>query len=483
MAEIYANAYVTLVAIAGCTVDFGLPDNIEQWIYQCPVMNKPTRYDKHFHDTRVRNAVESPETVWNTQGWIFQERWFAGRLMYFLSTLATHENLGPPYFGQDGSDYVSWDYQRAWWHDIRDNMTDELDKRLNSASLWPSIGPITWPDFSRYASEVTSYVPRYLTYDSDVVPAFAGTASALAKTFPGGFLYGLPIIYFDVALMWMFNEIQAIRTIDTKSDESLRAPNWSGMSWRAELAYHFWNSLFDFLETTPVSLSIHLSSGVVFSPLVRWSYIGAIGARIAIENGYHKYRYFAHDSESTPPLGWDRITPSTASSDIQQTFRYTTPAAPGQIFRFPIPLVDPSTITIPKPISNVITGQTERAYFYLAGERVIESWGVQPILDSNGHYSGRFWGFGGTDGPTKVNQKIQLIAMSNSPEGNIDDCYGKILRGDRCTKNRTGDGVKERYNVLWIEWTHGIAYRKAVGQVTKEAWEAADRELIDFVLG
>lgn len=110
-------------------------------------------------------------------------------------------------------------------------MTDELDKRLNSASLWPSTGPITWPDFSRYASEVTSYVPRYLTYDSDIASAFAGTASALAKTFPGGFLYGLPIIYFDVALMWMFNEIQAIRTIDTKSDESLRAPNWSWMFW------------------------------------------------------------------------------------------------------------------------------------------------------------------------------------------------------------------------------------------------------------
>jgi hypothetical protein len=39
------------------------------------------------------------------------------------------------------------------------------------------------------------------------------------------------------------------------------------------------------------------------------------------------------------------------------------------------------------------------------------------------------------------------------------------------------------YNVLWIEWTDGVAYRKAVGQVTKAAWEAADRELIDVVLG
>jgi hypothetical protein len=50
-------------------------------------------------------------------------------------------------------------------------------------------------------------------------------------------------------------------------------------------------------------------------------------------------------------------------------------------------------------------------------------------------------------------------------------------------KNGVCDGIEEYYNVLWIEWIDGIAYRRAVGQVTKEAWQAGDRELIDVKLG
>jgi len=41
----------------------------------------------------------------------------------------------------------------------------------------------------------------------------------------------------------------------------------------------------------------------------------------------------------------------------------------------------------------------------------------------------------------------------------------------------------EWYNVLWIEWKIGIAYRKALGRVWKSAWEAHDPEWIDLTLG
>jgi hypothetical protein len=39
------------------------------------------------------------------------------------------------------------------------------------------------------------------------------------------------------------------------------------------------------------------------------------------------------------------------------------------------------------------------------------------------------------------------------------------------------------FNVLWIEWVDGIAYRKAVGRVKKEAWEQQTRNTIHVVLG
>jgi hypothetical protein len=41
----------------------------------------------------------------------------------------------------------------------------------------------------------------------------------------------------------------------------------------------------------------------------------------------------------------------------------------------------------------------------------------------------------------------------------------------------------EYYNVLWIEWEDGIAYRKALGRVMKEAWERQGLEEADILLG
>ena len=39
------------------------------------------------------------------------------------------------------------------------------------------------------------------------------------------------------------------------------------------------------------------------------------------------------------------------------------------------------------------------------------------------------------------------------------------------------------YHVLWIEWEDGIAYRKAIGHVWKDEWDAADTEEVDIRLG
>lgn len=44
-------------------------------------------------------------------------------------------------------------------------------------------------------------------------------------------------------------------------------------------------------------------------------------------------------------------------------------------------------------------------------------------------------------------------------------------------------GVYEFYNVLWIEWTEHIAYRKGLGRVCKASWDAADTKEMDVILG
>ena len=46
----------------------------------------------------------------------------------------------------------------------------------------------------------------------------------------------------------------------------------------------------------------------------------------------------------------------------------------------------------------------------------------------------------------------------------------------------SGNG-SEVYNVIWIEWKGGIAYRKGVGWISKSAWAAQKSERIDLILG
>jgi hypothetical protein len=75
--------------------------------------------------------------------------------------------------------------------------------------------------------------------------------------------------------------------------------------------------------------------------------------------------------------------------------------------------------------------------------------------------------------------RVELIAISTQSVAKNELYNDSYFPLEHCKPN----GIWDLYNVLWIEWTDGVAYRKAIGQVTQAAWEAADRELIDVVLG
>jgi hypothetical protein len=48
----------------------------------------------------------------------------------------------------------------------------------------------------------SDYNMRQLTYPDDELAAFSGVLSTLSRTFTGGFVWGLPQMFFDVALLW-----------------------------------------------------------------------------------------------------------------------------------------------------------------------------------------------------------------------------------------------------------------------------------------
>jgi len=57
--------------------------------------------------------------------------------------------------------------------------------------------------------------------------------------------------------------------------------------------------------------------------------------------------------------------------------------------------------------------------------------------------------------------------------------HQESIVGERISK-----GVRyEFYNVFWIKWENGIAYRKGIGRVEKDIWEGQPLHWIDVALG
>ena len=353
-----------------------------------------------------------------------QERNNAGRILYFFKFAKENIECGEKH----DSDLVSWSCHRTQWLDKKGIVTTGSNQHpIATEELLQ--GPVTWPGFEKYAAEVRDYIPRHFTYDSDVVPAFAGTAASFAKVFPGGFLFGLPVLFFDPALLWTFHEVAARRIVSADLEESTGLPSWSWMTWRGNLSCPaFW-----WYNTRSLIKRQDVDAGIVICPLVQWYYSGTGGARIAIKNEYHKYIHFARDGESIPPLGWSRTMSSSSkhSSDMHRNYDYETPGAPGLKFRFPIPLVDTShkPITLPMPMSNIITCQTERAYFLVAwqGKGINDGLGeTVEIYDVEGYVAGIIWRSGDAPVPTTADLRVELIAISTGLAGNRNECYERL---------------------------------------------------------
>ena len=67
--------------------------------------------------------------------------------------------------------------------------------------------------------------------------------------------------------------------------------------------------------------------------------------------------------------------------------------------------------------------------------------------------------------------------------GSDDFCYNDLEEKTEEQYLRNYVGYYKFINVLWVEWKGGVAYRKALGRMFKEVWEAQALEEVDLVLG
>lgn len=239
MGSIYGMASLTIVAATGPAQDLGLPG----------VRGRPRR-PFIFNDTRLFNwrsekveinpCVTIDQSAWNTRGWTSQERILSLRCLY-ITDFQVYFSCPRVLFQEEKGAVFK-----------RDN--DKWDRR------YPPLKPIRqWivkkNGLNVYFNYVSQYTTRNLSYQTDILNAFAGVSHILSVQFGTRFFFGLPEKYFTQALLWS-NPGYEVRRSGVPE-----IPSWSWAAWLGRT--HFFNLC---SERWPID---ERSTGVLVKPHIQ----------------------------------------------------------------------------------------------------------------------------------------------------------------------------------------------------------------------
>lgn len=169
---------------------------------------------------------------WNSRAWTFQEALLSRRMVIFFN-------------GE-----MTWECREAvWTEDLHvspgaaigsfaaphysNSMTPLLEGRLAAIRADSSANVSTYTSMSSdnltvYENAVREYTARVMTYQSDMLNAFAGLAKTLEPALASSFLQGLPQNCLDTALLWTPEQI-----LDRRSGFA----SWSWAGWVGKSRY------------------------------------------------------------------------------------------------------------------------------------------------------------------------------------------------------------------------------------------------------
>ena len=210
MGLVYSCAELTIISAAGSDSNGGLPG--------LRTGSRATRkYVESLSGLQVTSAHQPfvpciLNTIWQSRGWTFQEKALSQRLLVFTKAQIFYHCNGA-----------------TWSEDtVLENSDPAIDLKLNQDT---NIDQFAKPGadlgaFETYDNFVRDYASRNLTDSSDVSNAFRGIEEFLSSRFEfKGFLYGLPVAYFNQALLWSSE--------GHFPDQRLKEfPSWSWMGWK-----------------------------------------------------------------------------------------------------------------------------------------------------------------------------------------------------------------------------------------------------------
>ncbi|KAK8137591.1 heterokaryon incompatibility protein-domain-containing protein [Apiospora sp. TS-2023a] len=275
MGEIYGSAFLTIIAAEGDGDHKipGLPG-------AAPRISNQDLF-KFAHHTLIqvpggRSLDKTFRTAYAKRGWTYQEYQMSARKLIF-SDSRVHWDCGCD----------AWDEERPMYKDLY--CKEDTAEYLTAHGL---------PDLETIWSVVRGFNHRDLTHDSDALRAISGILAVLNRGFDGGFLFGLPIMFFDLALCWYpHDELRRRVTPNEQSEtKTARLPSWSWVGWHGPV--HCCSDEIGFDVFSIGASQTH--------PITTWhaSHAPHGHQRRPIDSWFH--RRPLHCDPYAPPSGWTR---------------------------------------------------------------------------------------------------------------------------------------------------------------------------------
>lgn len=299
------------------------------------------------------------------------------------------------------------------------------------------------------------YNPRDLTYPEDVFDAFEGALSTFGSSFPGGFISGLPRMFFDASLLWQPYSPIMRRRIPVKNREE-NIPSWSWAGFQGDVYSEEWLAncnctLEDWNMGWEAADVVHTTD---------WLYSETLhGARESVAP-----EYAGMDPRNDP--AWTQQT-----DELDGTAYFVHKRVPGQRFLYPIRINDRlRSEGLPVPIrARYLHASAKISRSLHIDEVVGQRTGVHPLgstvmlRDKRGNWAGyvrpmhdedfeNIWG---------VDTECELVELSRSEVKNMG-CFFLSRRG-------------RMVNVMRVKREQGVYRRLGVGRIEEKVWDMVAR--------
>lgn len=465
MARIYASAEFTIVAAQGENADSGLHRARKDCM-------KGATIETVYEACDDEGSGYPWHSRWASRGWTFQETLFSRRLLIFDKVVSWI--CGRHVRSEQEVDSPSKTTPVAW-----PNERPHLGIPMGLMSLIPKK-----PSLGRWGMLVESYSSRCLTYEQDHDRALAGATEVMTSTFPGGLHHGLPLFFFDIAILW-----QPRANLERRYSE----PSWSWKGWRGPVdCLSPWEPFYPGVYRKSGTPTDWLATAKI-KPIAEWAFdTGDVhgSAKPVYMNDFYEYQGMRFKPACILPIGWRRHTHTQGVYFTDENYE-----ASGFQYSYPLPSVDATQGDTRPLAASMLLCTAPIATATLGVELSLEFSPSVLELIHEGSYVG-FLTVNSYDEHVQPGDSCKLVAISlgefqdmqRARDHPVFTDYLAALRSslhpnEDINHPESENEDDEFYSVLWIEERDGISYRKGLGIVSRRCWDLLDAEVTTIKLG